>query len=302
MTEKLASIIIPTYYRNDWLPRAIKSAQNQTYEDTEIIVVDDSGEGYAKEVVSQYDVRYIQHEKNEGGNPARNTGIKHAKGNYIQLLDDDDIIMPTKIEKQISVLESKSNVGVVYSGLKQSNGVSVYPKKSVKGKVLNEALQFDRLHPCQTTTMILDGNLLRKLYPLVDREAGDDLGLKIRAAAEVDFDFVNEILVEKGSSGAHRVEKVEYADEVWSMINEFNELYEGAPPHVRRNAVVFAHQSRGYRMMRQHFWSFSAIQSFAKAVYFSRLSEPHLVVAMIASIFGKVGYLPLKKINSHLNV
>jgi glycosyltransferase involved in cell wall biosynthesis len=109
----LVSVVIPTYYRNDGLRRAIESALSQTYDPVEVIVVDDSGERYAEPVAREYDVTYIAHEENLGGNPARNTGIKAASGEYIQLLDDDDRLLPEKLERQIPALEADPSVGVV---------------------------------------------------------------------------------------------------------------------------------------------------------------------------------------------
>lgn len=111
----MISVIIPTYSRPNNLIRAINSVINQTYKNTEIIVVDDNGLGstfqkYTKELIQSYiddnSIIYIAHEKNLNGSAARNTGIKAAKGEYIAFLDDDDEFVSNKLELQLKELES----------------------------------------------------------------------------------------------------------------------------------------------------------------------------------------------------
>lgn len=289
-TDSLASVIIPTHYRNDWLPEAIESALNQTYEPVEVIVVDDSGERYAEPVIQEFNVQYIPHERNQGGNPARNTGIEAADGEYIQLLDDDDRLHPTKLEKQINLFESNPSVGAVYCGLQQENGNLVFPNDINRGNVLAQALRIDELHPCQTGTLLFRANLLKGLLPLADRKAGDDLGLKIRAAAETEFDFIDEILLIKGDSDVHRSSKIEFSDEVFDIIKEFDYLYDQFDDSVRKSALMAAYQSRGTRLVIQRRWSLEAIVCFAKALVYSDSLNPVLVGSFVSSLFGRWTY------------
>ena len=122
MSEKkpTVSVIIPTYNRAHMVARAIQSVLSQTYQDFEIIVVDDASTDNTQEVVKEFmfrdkRVRYIKHEKNKGGSAARNTGIKNAQGEYIGFLDSDDEWLPTKLEKQIELFRKRCNsVGAVY--------------------------------------------------------------------------------------------------------------------------------------------------------------------------------------------
>ena len=114
----LVSVIIPTYGGGAFLERAIDSVLSQTYKDIEIIVVDDNGLGTENQVntalcIKKYEAlenfHYICHEVNKNGSAARNTGVKNAKGDFIALLDDDDIFMPDNIEAQMSVLSNLSD-------------------------------------------------------------------------------------------------------------------------------------------------------------------------------------------------
>jgi glycosyltransferase involved in cell wall biosynthesis len=106
------SVVIPTYNRTDILPRAIESVLAQTYDDLELVVVDDGSSEDVESVVDRYDdhrVRYIAHEENRGANAARNTGIEAADGDYLAFLDSDDEWHPRKLAAQLDRLESKSS-------------------------------------------------------------------------------------------------------------------------------------------------------------------------------------------------
>jgi glycosyltransferase involved in cell wall biosynthesis len=105
--KQLVSVIIPTYNRGDSLSRALQSAISQTYDNLEILVVDDgSNDGTADIVRSFTDprIRYIRHDCNLGPAAARNTGIRKSRGHYLSFLDSDDEWMKEKIEVQIGAL------------------------------------------------------------------------------------------------------------------------------------------------------------------------------------------------------
>jgi len=112
MTE--ISVIIPTYNRPDYLPGAIETVRGQTHDSVEIIVVDDgSEEDYATAVCEGYDeVDLYKHTENRGLSAARNTGIKHAEGDYIAFLDDDDRWHQSKLHRQVQALEKNPDSGV----------------------------------------------------------------------------------------------------------------------------------------------------------------------------------------------
>lgn len=104
------SVVIPTYNRVSLVERAIESALTQTLEDIEVIVVDDRSTDDTEAVVAAIDdkrVRFLRHDENRGGSAARNTGIDHARGEYIALLDDDDEWLPQKLERQHHELECR---------------------------------------------------------------------------------------------------------------------------------------------------------------------------------------------------
>ncbi|MFB6130751.1 MAG: glycosyltransferase family 2 protein [Salinigranum sp.] len=107
----LVSVIIPTYNRTDLLSRAVESVLAQTFEDFELVVVDDGSTEDVESVVDGYDddrLRYVAHETNHGANVARNTGIDVAAGEYVAFLDSDDEWRPGKLAAQVGRLESES--------------------------------------------------------------------------------------------------------------------------------------------------------------------------------------------------
>jgi glycosyltransferase involved in cell wall biosynthesis len=114
---KKFSVIIPTYKVEKYIAAAIESVLAQTYQNFEIIVVDDDSPDRSVEICQQFtDSRIkIVSQKNRGLAGARNTGIRHAQGDYIALLDGDDLWLPEKLEKHVEHLESSSSVGISFS-------------------------------------------------------------------------------------------------------------------------------------------------------------------------------------------
>jgi len=119
----LVSIIIRTRNRPDLLANAVKSVCRQTYANIELIVINDGGEDVedvVRGLCKDIPVNYMAHESNRGRSAAANTGLKAAKGDYINFLDDDDIFYPHHVEKLIAWISLK-RVAVAYS-----NVLSVY--------------------------------------------------------------------------------------------------------------------------------------------------------------------------------
>lgn len=109
------SVILPTYNREEMLPRSIDSILEQTFQDFELIVVDDASTDDTTAVIDQYDdprIQFVSHEENRGGGAARNTGIDRAEGEYIAFLDSDDEWKPSKLQRQIERLESSSEAWI----------------------------------------------------------------------------------------------------------------------------------------------------------------------------------------------
>ena len=121
-------MIIPTHNRADLLPRAVNSALAQTFEDCEIIIVDDCSSDHTQNVIEGFGrarVRSFRHEANRGVSAARNTGIANARGEYIAFLDDDDELTPDSLSARVDVLDAASpDVGMCYGRYINIDGAS----------------------------------------------------------------------------------------------------------------------------------------------------------------------------------
>lgn len=112
------SVVIPAYNQAQYLSGAIESVLAQTYQDYEIIVVNDGSTDNTAEVATRFepDIRYI-YQKNQGLAGARNTGIRHARGQYIALLDSDDLWLPTFLEEMMALAAANPDAAVFYGGM-----------------------------------------------------------------------------------------------------------------------------------------------------------------------------------------
>lgn len=111
------SVILPTYNRSGTLVAAMTSVLAQSHADLELIVVDDASTEDIESVVRGVGddrVRYVRRPRNGGAAAARNTGLGHARGDYIAFQDSDDLWLPGKLQKQFALFSTiPSHVGVV---------------------------------------------------------------------------------------------------------------------------------------------------------------------------------------------
>lgn len=116
----MVSIIIPTYNRGYIIKKSIDSVLHQTYEDFELIIVDDGSTDGTKQLIDEYEddrIKYYSYEHNKGVVYVRNYGMKMAKGDCIVFQDSDDVWHSDKLEKQLKILEDDYNLDVVYCRL-----------------------------------------------------------------------------------------------------------------------------------------------------------------------------------------
>lgn len=108
----LVSIVIPCYNAEKWIALAIQSALNQTWQNKEVIVIDDGSTDRSLEIIKSFG-KHIRWETgpNRGGNVARNRGLELAQGQWIQFLDGDDYLEPVKIQAQLESLQWKGESG-----------------------------------------------------------------------------------------------------------------------------------------------------------------------------------------------
>lgn len=144
------SIIIPLYNAEKYIAETIQSVLNQTYQNWELIIIDDGSIDFSSKIVTNFlnDNRISFHyQKNSGVSSARNNGFTKAYGKYITFLDADDIWLKDNLEEKISYLKNNA-VDVVYSRYDTIN-----EKSESTSKILNKAI-----FPNLKDVLLLKGN------------------------------------------------------------------------------------------------------------------------------------------------
>ena len=116
ITMPRVSVIIPTYNCQTYIAEAVESVLAQTYQDFELIVIDDGSTDNTRQVLEPYLDRIIYlYQENQGESVARNRGIQVAQGEYIAFLDSDDLWLLHKLERQVAVMDALPEAVLVYS-------------------------------------------------------------------------------------------------------------------------------------------------------------------------------------------
>lgn len=172
--NELVSVIIPTYGRPQFLKRAIDSVLTQSYENIEIIVVDDNGDNgdgrkNTMQLMRAYEcienIIYITYSKNMNGSYARNRGIERANGTYIAFLDDDDEMLPDKIRLQVEQLSRLGEEwGANYTTYceKKNLGITEISKENRQGSLHFEALSRS-LYICGGSNLMIRKTVINKI-------------------------------------------------------------------------------------------------------------------------------------------
>ncbi|MFS2319290.1 glycosyltransferase family 2 protein [Maricaulis sp. D1M11] len=118
MRRPTVTVIMPVYNVEAYVGAAIESVLSQTFEDFELLIIDDEGQDSSLDIcrrVRDSRIRIIS-QRNRGLAGARNTGIRYAGGRYLAFLDSDDLWHREKLERHVAHLEKHAHVGVSYSG------------------------------------------------------------------------------------------------------------------------------------------------------------------------------------------
>ena len=196
----LVSVIIPTYNRSRLLGRAIASVLNQTFQDFEIVVVDDASSDDTLDVLNELSlqdsrIKVIKLDTNQGAQRARNEGIKACVGMYVAFLDSDDEWLPDKLTKQLTIFKRDNRVGVVYGAFYWKNSGHDELKKQkprFKGNIYRDAL----IHwIADTNTLMVKKDVLFQSGLWDERvRSFQEWDICIRLARQTLFDYVPEPL------------------------------------------------------------------------------------------------------------
>lgn len=201
--KDLVTIIVTTYKRpKDMVSRAIKSIVEQTYNNLEIIVVDDSPSDYefrdeVREAImdfADYRITYLFNEKNIGACASRNRAILCSKGKYIMYVDDDDEIVPSCVEERLSKFTS-DEIGLVYSDcylLNETTGEKkIHSERKYRGRVFDRLIlkNFILAFPMIRAECFVKCGLFDEELP-----ASQDFDMWLRISREFDVDYIDKPL------------------------------------------------------------------------------------------------------------
>ncbi|MBP7653816.1 glycosyltransferase [Candidatus Dependentiae bacterium] len=203
--EPFVDVIITTFNRPGFLEESIESVENQTYGNINIIIVDDGSEKQIKLFPSlkkrKKNIYYI-YQNNSGISSARNTGIKLSKSKYIAFLDDDDLWVKNKVEKQMNILLN-TEYSVCYTNEKwMRNGKHLNQHKKhqkYSGDIFDKVLSLCIISP---SSILLE----KKVFDTIgmfdtDFEVCEDYELWLRLALKYKIYFLDEPLIIK--QGGH---------------------------------------------------------------------------------------------------
>jgi len=199
------SVIIPTYNRANLLPRAINSVLNQTYQDFELIVVDDGSTDNTRDIIREFQkkddrIKYLWKKNSDCVAVPLNLGISHSRGLYITFLGSDDECLPKWLEKQMDLFEfpefRKPDVVSCDTLLVNQNGKKITEIAKPKTKDNDYILATSLIHNYIFGNIIVCRDIFEKVEFFDEKlKIREDFDMWIRIAkAGFHFDFVYEPL------------------------------------------------------------------------------------------------------------
>ena len=246
MTPKV-STVIPAYNAVRFLPQTVASALAQTWQDFELLVVDDGSTDETRTWVANHSdarVRLIE-QAHQGTARARNLGIAQAQGDYIAFLDADDLWEPTKLEKQVACLGARPEVGLVHTAIRY-----IDDEGSEIGKVLHsegdgdvwEKVVLHMLVRCGSTPLIRRSCFDKVGMFDTDLDFAEDWDMWLRIAAHFHFAVLNEPLVAYRQHHANTTRK--YQTIMPNLERVLERAFRDAPPEkrgLRKKAYGYAY-------------------------------------------------------------
>lgn len=206
MDENLVSIIMPSYNTAAYIKETINSVISQTYQQWELIIVDDCSTDNTDEIVGSFlkdsRIRYMKNERNSGAAVSRNRAIREARGKWIAFLDSDDLWMSEKLEKQIAFMK-RNEYSFSYTSYEEidvdgnSTGVKVTgPKKITEIGMFNYCW-------LGCLTVMYDAEKIG-LIQIEDIKKNNDYAMWLKVCKKADCYLLDELLAKyrKGRAGS----------------------------------------------------------------------------------------------------
>jgi glycosyltransferase involved in cell wall biosynthesis len=294
------SVIIPTYNRARLIAEAIRSVLDQTYQDFEIIVIDDGSTDNTREVVGSFKdprIKYI-YQENRGVCIARNNGIKNSNGDYIIFLDSDDMLLKNAITIEASILDSFPNVALSYGQLfaideKERVIVLSKPKHRRPGvyQGTKEILNFLRYSNNIGTsiTMVRRSSIIDVgLFDPAFSSGSEDFELWVRIAKKYAVSYIAEPV------GKYRVHSsgISAGRDIDEIEKSQTRIFDGIFNDAQLGPLFSSHRPRAYFQLHLRFASYAYAErkmNVSRKYLFKALQiHPH---AIIENIFFPWPYL-----------
>jgi glycosyltransferase involved in cell wall biosynthesis len=243
------SVIIPTHNRKAFVLEAVESVLAQTYEDYELIVVDDGSTDGTGRALEQHGERLLYlYRANEGVSAARNFGLAHSQGEFIAFLDSDDLWLPKKLDVQIAFMDQHPQAQICYTDeLWIRHGKRVNPKKR-HAKYSGEIYRF-----CLPLCIISPSSALmrRGLFEQVGTfDPGlpvcEDYDLWLRVAASFPVFFIPQRLIVKRGGHPDQLSRREWGNDRYRVKALAKILEMGVlTPQLRRLTIQELHRKVG---------------------------------------------------------
>ena len=227
MENELVSIIMPTYNCAKFIKETIESVLNQTYENWELVIVDDCSNDNTEEIVESFNdkrIKYHKLEKNSGAAVARTTAMKMAIGNYMAFLDSDDLWKKEKLEKQLEFMK-KNNYNFTCTAYEQIDEEGNKLNKVIKTK---KKANYNRiLLDCpvgNSTVMYNVDNLGKFEVPNIRKRNDDALWLQILKREKFIYgmpDVLMEYRIRNNSISSNKLSLIKYH---WQLYREIEHL------------------------------------------------------------------------------
>lgn len=253
MKEGLVSIITPVYNAEKFVEDTIKSVKSQTYENWELLLIDDCSSDSSADIIKRYAkddsrIKYIKLNKNSGAAVTRNTGLSNAEGRYIAFLDSDDIWKPTKLEKQMELLKSEK-VGFCFTSYRyiQQNGEPMNKVARAPKKIDYNGLLKNTIIGC--STVLIDKKIIGE-FEMTNVRRGQDTATWLKLLKRTDFAYgIYEDLV------WYRVVSGSLSDNKWIAIkrtwNTYRNVEKLSLPKAMYVFVFYAYNAVKKRIKRE---------------------------------------------------
>jgi glycosyltransferase involved in cell wall biosynthesis len=204
MKDPVVSVIIPVFNREKLVVKAINSVLAQTYQDFEILIIDDASTDNTEKVIRDLNndkIKYYRLDKNSGQCIARNFGIKKSNAKYIAFLDSDDEWFPEKLKLQIDCFDTGSDkLGIVYGYAYQKDVIkdktTLYDREYYRGSIHDKFLE--GFCPPTPSLFMVKNEVLQKLNGFDENLITFvDLDMWLRISEEYEFDYVEEPIITK---------------------------------------------------------------------------------------------------------